>query len=125
MVEERRAFKIKKLVRKLVNGFKINPCLSLWELTKKYGISHSFVAKVQSKYGLHSFKSQKMPNHPETQEKSASTRCRKLYYNFISKNFCIIEDDETYMKYDHQQIPGVVYYISKFRGVASNLNLQR
>ena len=38
----------------------------------------------------------------EFQLKSARTRCRKLYDNFISKNFCIFEDDETYIEYDHQ-----------------------
>ena len=59
-----------------------------------------------------------MPNRSETQQKSARTRGRKLYDNFISKNFCIIEDDETYIKYDHQQIPGAVYYIAKYRGKA-------
>ena len=39
-----------------------------------------------------------------------------MYDNFISKNFCIIDDDETYIKYDHQQIPGTTYYIPKYRG---------
>ena len=34
----------------------------------------------------------------------------------MTKNFCIIEDNETYIKYEHQQIPGAVYYISKYRG---------
>nr|XP_047137591.1 uncharacterized protein LOC124814082 [Hydra vulgaris] len=48
--------------------------------------------------------------------KSAKTRCRKLYDNFISKNFCIIEDDESYIKYDHQQTLGAIYYIAKCRG---------
>ena len=59
-----------------------------------------------------------MPNRSETQQKSAKTRGRKLYDNFISKNFCFIEDDETYIKYDHQQIPGAVYYIAEYRGKA-------
>ena len=57
-----------------------------------------------------------MSNRYETQQKSARTRGRKLYDNFLSKNFCIIEDDETYIKYDHQQIPAAVYYITKYRG---------
>ena len=34
----------------------------------------------------------------------------------ISKNFYII--DESYIKYGHQQIPGAVYYIAKYRGKA-------
>ena len=68
------------------------------------------------KYGFHSFKAQKVPNRCKAQQKSARTRGRKLYDNFISKNFCIIEDNETYIKYDHQQIPGAVYYIAKYRG---------
>ena len=79
-------FKDIKLVRKLVNSFKNNPNLSLRERAKIYGFSHSFVAKVRNKHGFHSFKAQKVPN-----------RGRKLYDNFISKNFCIIEDDETYI----------------------------
>ena len=54
----------------------------------------------------------------KTQQKSARTCSRKLYDNFISKNFCIIEGDETYVKNDHQQIPGAVYYIAKYRGKA-------
>ena len=111
-------FKDIKLVRKLVNSFKNNPSLSLRERAKIYGFSHSFVAKVRNKHGFHSFKAQKVPNRSETQQKSARTCCRKLYDNVISKNFCIIEDDETYIKYDHQQIPGAVYYIAKYRGKA-------
>ena len=109
-------FKDIKLVRKLVNSFKNN--LSLRKRAKIYGFSHIFVAKVRNKHGFHSFKAQKVPNRSETQQKSARTRGRKLYDNFISKNFCIIEDDETYIKYDHQQIPGAVYYIAKDRGKA-------
>ena len=90
------------IIRKLVNSFKNNPRLSLRERAKIYGFSHSFIAKVRNKHGFHSFKAQKVPNRSETQQKSARTRGRKLYDNFISKNFCIIEDDETYIKYDHQ-----------------------
>ena len=71
-------FQDKKPVRKHVNGFKIHPGLSLRECAKRYRFSHSFVAKVQNKYGLHSFKSQKGPNHSETQEKCTRTHCRKL-----------------------------------------------
>ena len=111
-------FKDIKLVRKLVNGFKNNPSLALRERAKIYGFSHSFVAKVRNKHDFHSFKAQKVPNRSESQQKSARTRGRKLYDNFISKNFCIIEDDETYIKYDHQQIPGAVYYIAKYRAKA-------
>ena len=59
-----------------------------------------------------------MSNRSETQQKSARTRGKKLYDNFISKNFCIIEDDETYIKYDHQHNPGAVYYIANNRGKA-------
>ena len=110
------SFKDIKLGRKLVNSFKNIPSLSPRERAKIYGFSHSFVAKARNKHGFHSFKAQKKPNRSETQQKSARTRARKLYDNFISKNFCIIEDDETYIKYDHQQIPGAVYYIAKFRG---------
>ena len=109
-------FKDIKLVRKLVNSFKNNPSLSLKELAKIYGFSLSFVAKVRNKHGFHSFKAQKVPNPSETQQKNARTSVRKLYDNFISKNFCIIEDNETYIKYNHQQIPDAVYYIAKYRG---------
>ena len=31
---------------------------------------------------------------------------------------CIFEDDEIYIKDDHQIVPGAVYYISKYRGEA-------
>ena len=87
-------FKDIKLVRKLVNSFKNNPSLSLRERAKIYGFSHSFVAKVRNKHGFHYFKAQKVANRSETQQKRARTRGRKLYDNFISKNFCIIEDNE-------------------------------
>ena len=75
-------------------------------------------------YGLHSFKSQKVPNRSKTQIKIQNPQQKKyknplqLYDNFISKHFCIIEEDETYIKYDHQHIPDSVYYISKYRGEA-------
>ena len=87
-------FKDIKLVRKLVNSFKNNSSLSLRERAKVYGFSHSFVAKVRNKHVFHYFKAQKVPNCSETQQKRARTHGRKLYDNFISKNFCIIEDNE-------------------------------
>ena len=76
-----------------------------------------FEKKVMHKYLKNPNGSNSIPRGA-TQEKSARTRCRKSYNNFISKNFCIVEDVETYIKYDHQKIPGAVYNISKYRGEA-------
>ena len=100
-----------------------NPNSNYNSIAKSLQIHPYIVSRVIQRYsmlfnGFHSFKAQKRPNRSEAQQKSARTRGRKLYDNFISKNFCIIEDDETCIKYDHQQIPGAVYYIAKYRGKA-------
>ena len=43
-------------------------------------------------------------------KKSTRTHCGKFDENLISKNFSITEDDETYVKYNHQNIPVVIYF---------------
>ena len=45
----------------------------------------------------------------------AAERCMTILFLKIS---VIIETDETYIKYDYQQIPGADYYIAKYRGKA-------
>ena len=48
--------KIKNCLENLLMDSRLT--LSLRECTKKYRFSHNFVAKIQNKYGLYSFKSQ-------------------------------------------------------------------
>ena len=102
----------------MVNSFKNNPSFSLRERAKIYGFSLVLLQKLETSMVFILSKHKKVPNRSDTQQKSARSRGRKLYDNFISKNFCIIEDNETYIKYDYQQIPGAVYYIAKYRGKA-------
>ena len=73
-------------------------------------MSASYVHKVIKKFKLRSFKVIKVPNRNDEVDRRAKTRARKLLTSEL-KNFtgCILMDDETYVKCDFKQIPGVQF----------------
>lgn len=107
----------KKLDKTLKESFKKNPRLSDADRAKKYGVSRSLVLKTRQRHNLKSYKTSKHPNRRDQQNLKAKSRARKLIDTQLS-NFkgCILMDDETYVKFDSQQIPGSSYYIASARG---------
>ena len=73
-------------------------------------MSPGYVQKVRKEKGLQSYKVLLVPNSSDKQNTTAKYRSRKLYDNIVHNFDCIIMDDETYVKVDFKQIPGLVYY---------------
>lgn len=95
---------------------KQNPNLSIRDVAKKVKTSYSFVQKVKKAAGYRSFKVIKTPNRNEKQETSSRTRARKLYDKLLTKFDCVVMDDETNVKADFKQLPGLEFYTALQRG---------
>lgn len=95
---------------------KRNPNLSIRDVAKKVKMSYSFVQKVKKAAGYKSFKIIKTPNRNEKQETSAKSRARKLYERMLTKFDCVVMDDETNVKADFKQLPGLEFYTALQRG---------
>ena len=95
---------------------KRNPNLSIRDVAKKVKMSYSFVQKVKKAAGYKSFKVIKTPNRNDKQETSSKTRARKLYDKLLTKFNCVVMDDETIVKADLKQLPGLEFYTSLQRG---------
>lgn len=89
-----------------------NPYVSNRDLTKKIGMSQSYVQNAKKRAGLHTYKVQNFPNHNERQQSTAKTRARKLYEKMLTKYGCCVMDDETYIKADFKQIPELEFFTS-------------
>lgn len=110
-------FNNKILARKIVTSLSRNPMQSGRDLAKKFKCSETFVRKVRKFYKLKSFRKQKVPHRTEKQNITARKRARIFYDQILTKNAgCILEDDETYLKFNFKQLPGRSYYVSKIRG---------
>lgn len=60
---------------------------------------------------IKSYKIQKVPNCCDKQNETAKKRALKLYSEVLTKHSgCILQDDETYVKADFQQMPGQGFY---------------
>lgn len=111
-----KGFVNESLAKKVITYVQRKPSLSLRYLASKFGVSHTWVAKVLKSRGLRAYKVQKYANRNDTQAKTAKTRSRKLYDQFLrGKNQCIIMDDETYVIADFKQLPGMGFYRSMKR----------
>lgn len=103
----------RKTEGKVKGQFSRNPNISTRDVAKKVGVSQSYVQKVKTRAGLHTFKVQNFPNRDERQQTVAKTRARKLYTEMLTKYSCCVMDDETYVKADFQQMPGQEFYTGK------------
>lgn len=101
----------KKLVKSIDLALQRNPRLSLRDLAKKFNTSHTTVWRIKAKLGYKSHKVQKIPNRRDKQNETARKRALKLYNEILIKHKgCLIQDDETYLKCDFQQMPGQEFY---------------
>lgn len=107
----------KKLATKVKHSFKAHPNMSNRDRAKKFGTSATTVRRIKSRAGLKSYKAIKYPNRSDKQETTAKKRSRLLYDNILTKfKGCILQDDETYVKLDFNQIPGSKFYVGSKRG---------
>lgn len=104
-----------KKTSKVLNQFRRNPNISIRDAAKKAKVSAGFVQKTMKRSGLHSYKVRKAPNRTDKQNTVAKTRARKLYREWLTKPFCIVMDDETYIKADTRQMPGQEHYVATSR----------
>lgn len=109
------------LVKRVLNAIKLNPSLSERDLAKKFNISKTYVHKIKFKHGIKSYKVQAVPNRNDNKNKNAKSRSRKLHdIMFNGHKGCIIMDDETYVKLDFRQLPGLQFYSAAHRGDVLN-----
>lgn len=101
---------------KVARTFKVKPNASVRDVADKLSIPKSTVHNIKKKLGLKTFKVKSVPDRDENKEKIAKQRARRLYEGYLTKNQCIVMDDETYVKADFRQLPGQEYYVSKFLG---------
>lgn len=64
--------------KKIVEDLKKNPELSLRDLGRKYGTSHSNVLRIKQKYGGETRKKYKVPNRNQLSNNRAILRARRL-----------------------------------------------
>lgn len=111
----------KKLIARILRDVRKNPCQSVRDLVKKFGIPKIIIQRIKKNYKLKFFKSMRIPDRCEKQLLTARRRSRKLYYEKLVKmQGCLIMDDETYVKSDFRQMPGNQYYLSVIRGDVPN-----
>lgn len=101
--------------RKVLDYFKCNPNLSIRDAALKAKCSAWFVQQTMKRAGLRVFKVRKAPNRRDQQNTAAKSRARKLYREWLTKPMCVVMDDETYIKADAKQIPGLEFYVAKSR----------
>lgn len=115
-----KGFNNKLLARKIANSLLRNPTQSGRDLARKFKCGETFVRKVRRFYKLKTFRKLKVPHRTEKQNITARKRARLFYDRILTKyGGCILEDDETYLKFDFKQLPGRNYYVSKIRGKVS------
>lgn len=98
-------------VRKLIDSKR---SLSIRDIAKKCGISHTNVQEIKLRHNLKTYKKRRIAKRSQKQQAVAKTRARKLYEQILV-NFegCILMDDETYVKLDGATLPGPQFYTKK------------
>lgn len=110
-------FKYKNKYKFIIKSFNEKSQMSVRERAKHYKISKSQMHRIMRKHDFKCFRVQKAPNRNEKQNLTARSRARKLSEKMLTNfNGCLLLDDETYVKKDFKQLPGVSYYVSKVRG---------
>jgi transposase len=99
------------LDKKICQQFERKKDMSVRDCAKKCGTSIGMVQRAKARNSLKTYKKQKCPKRSKIQAESVKTRARKLYDEVLSKkNWCIIMDDETYVKMDYKTLPGAQFY---------------
>jgi hypothetical protein len=101
-------------------SFKSKPGLSDYDRAKKFGISKSFIQKLLGNARINSYQTIKHPNRSKKQDSIAKKRAKLLLKNVLTKfQGWILQDDETFVKLDFNQLPGQKFFIFKTRGTVA------
>lgn len=112
--------------KRVVQAFKRNPNSSVRDVAKKLHLSKTFVQDAKKREGLHTYKVQKAPNRDERQNTVGKSRARKLYTQMLTKPHCLVMDDETYVKADFRQLPGLQFFTAHHKfDVPENVRKQK
>lgn len=86
-------------------------CYSVREISRKLRVSVGTVQNIKKRNNIKTYKKQKSPKRSADQRVRAKKRSGKLYKQLLQgKNRCILMDDETYVKFDTNTLPGPQYY---------------
>ena len=93
--------------RELIRRCKGKVGVSQRKLSKKYGISQSYVNKVLKEGGMTYRKRKKGPNPTESQKKAQKIRLRKMTRNIFKAQSAtdIVMDDESYFTFSGAHMP--------------------
>lgn len=96
---------------KAVCSLKSKNYMSFREIAKKVGVSVGTIQNKIKRNNTRTYKKQKMPKRSVEQQTRAKKRCGVLYNILLTnKSRCILMDDETYVKFDTNTLPGPQYY---------------
>ncbi|XP_055615271.1 uncharacterized protein LOC129761456 isoform X3 [Toxorhynchites rutilus septentrionalis] len=93
--------------KRVVKPFRRDPTSSVRDVANKLNLSSSFVQRTKQREGLRTYK---VPNRDERQNMVGKTRARKLYTEMLTKPHCLVMDNETYVKADFRQLPGLLFF---------------
>ena len=104
----------KMLERKVKNILKHKKSDSTRDLARKYGTSASTIHRIKVRNNHKTYTKQKIPFKSIQQFNDGIDRA-KQFERFLrgKKNYCILIDDETYVKLDFSTLPGKQFYVKK------------
>ena len=70
----------------------------------------TFVQDAKKRKEPHTYKVQREPNRHKRQNTVGKSRAQKLYTQMLTKPHCLIMGDETYVKADFRQLPGLLFF---------------
>lgn len=109
-----KGFRTKKLDKKVVDVIEKLPSISTRDIAKKCKTLPAMIQRIKARNNLKTFKKRKIPKKSIKQFNEGIDRAKKLHqWLQDKKEFCIIEDDETYVKMDFVTLPGPQYYTKK------------
>lgn len=102
---------VKKVEREVLKVIQKNRCASVRDIAKAVYVSATSVHKIKKRLKISTFKKQKAPKRSANQVERAKTRARSFYRNELrGQNVCLVLDDESYLKFDFNTLPGHQFY---------------
>jgi len=101
-----------KVKRKIEKTFEKNPSISVQKLAEKLKMKRSTVQYIKAKkLGIKSYTKKVVPKYVKNQEERAKMGTRFVYQKSLQKTLII--DDETYVPWDPQDVPGRKFFHAK------------
>ena len=104
-----------KTCKRVENYFKRNPSASTSAAAKALRLTQSNLKKIKlRKLGIKAHRKVLAPKYQNGQEERAKSGCRKVYTKSLRK--VLIQDDETYVPWEPDDVPGIKYFHAKDAG---------